>query len=170
MPTTYRECEDDVADLADELIRHHYHGLEGVRIKYLFHVHETAPLKNKGYPVPAKCKIHSLADRVAGSPDCTVIIDAAWWEGNDNLKCKAALDGILCELMTATDDDGKIITDDCGRPKLRKRPADYFITGYLDVAKRHGKNAVEVVAVAEATKKFHQLGLFSGNDMEPEAA
>lgn len=170
MPTTYRECEENVKDQADDLIRLYYPDLSDVDIKYLFHVHsEASPLKNKGYAVPAKTKIHSLADRVAGSPDATVVIDEHFWNNHDTLQCAAALDSVLCELMTGADEQGKIITDDAHRPKLKRRPADFFVAGYDDVARRHGMSSQEVIAVAEASKRFKQLGLFSGNDMEPVA-
>jgi hypothetical protein len=40
--------------------------------------------------------------------------------------------------------DGTPIRDDLGRPKLQQRPFDFEISGYHDVAARHGASSVEV--------------------------
>ncbi len=172
MPTTYTECTQDVIDIADAVMQKHHADLlqADVRIKWLFHIHsDGAALKNKGYPVPAKSKIHGLADRVAGTPDVTVFVDHAWWTNHDTDQCRAVIDGILAELMLGEDDDGNTLTDDAGRPIVKRKPADYFIAGFDDVALRHGVACPNVRAVAVLTGKWIQAGLdFSGNDMRAE--
>jgi hypothetical protein len=171
---TYQECPEDVTDLADEVLRRWHQDLieAGVTITYLFMSDDGgATLTHQGYPAAAVIKKTSLKDRVAGHRDAILVIDRVWWDNHDNAMCRALLDHEMAHLLVARDDDGKsFITDDAHRPKLEIRKHDIQIGGFIDVAERHRMAAIEVVAVAEATKKFAQLGLFSGNDMEPNAA
>ena len=68
------------------------------------------------------------------------------------------------------DDHGVPLTDDAGRPKLKMRPHDFEVGGFFDIVQRNGSAAVEAQVIGEVGKKFIQLGLFSGDDNQPEVA
>lgn len=168
MATTYRECEEDVADMADTIMRRWHAELieAGVTIKYLFHTSEN-PLKLHGVPCAAIVKINSYKNRVLGLTDAQITIDEEWWNNHTNKQCEAVLDHELFHLMVAHDDDGKIITDDCERPKLRMRPHDVEVGEFNEIVRRHKKNCPSVDTVGRAMAIWIQGGLdFSGNDME----
>lgn len=171
MPTTYRECDEDIKDQADAIMRRFHRELceSGVTVKFLFHCNADGnPLKFKGWPAAATVKIHGLKDRVAGLTDCTITIDEEWWNTHDQKQCDALLDHEFEHLLVGTDDDGKWIVDDIGRPKLKMRPHDFEVGGFDAIVKRHGISATEARIVAEASSRWLQAGLdFSGNDMTP---
>lgn len=172
MPTTYDDCTDDVIDMADAIMRKHYQDLieANVNIKYLFHVNaEGVPLKHKGWPAAATVQVNNLKKRRAGAAHVVITIDQFWWTQHDQAQCRAVLDHELYHVTVAIDDDGTVITEDDGSPKVRLRPHDFEIGGFHDIVERHRLAASEALAVAECSRKWVQFGLFSGDDMRPDA-
>ncbi len=171
MPTTYDPCPDEVADLANEIITAIHPRLDeaGVSIEYLFAVNETGPaLKLHGYPSAAQVKINSYTNRVGGMKDVTIKIDKATWDEADEDERRMILDHELTHLEPQKDKRGNLKEDNAGRPKFKMRLHDLVAGEFYEIIKRHGRRAYGARAVAEAQKKFVQLGLFSGDDMRPD--
>lgn len=167
MPKIYHECDKGVTDMAAKLIDRHYREFidAGLTICWLFVENPDAigsALTHGGYPAAATVKANSLKDRVEGKADVTITIDKQWWDGHDELQCTALLDHELFHVMLAHDDDGKVITDDAGRPKTKMKLHDFQIGGFLEIAKRHLLNAEEVAAIQSVQGSFVQMKLDFG--------
>lgn len=168
MPTTFTDCGDEVAVVAGKLLARYYRELleADVTIRFLFASNPDAIggcLRHHGYPAAAIVKVNSLKDRVEGKTDCTITIDKEWWDGHDELECAALIDHELMHILLGHDDDGKVILDDVGRPKIKLRPHDFEIGGFNEIAKRHGPHAEEVKAVLSTTAQWEQMHLNFGN-------
>lgn len=159
MSTTFSKCGPDewpVAVLEDALKWHK--PLDDVDTTFcvLLAANENdAPLKVNGHAVLGRVKIVPLLERVAGLPDVLILIDSREWENLSEPSQLALMDHLLCRLELVTHEvaDGSLLIerDDAGRPKLRKRPADWHGSdGFRDVVERHGRDAVEFIAVKRA--------------------
>lgn len=162
MATTYTECGEKVEVVAGKLLERFYRDLveAGVTISFLFADNPTAiggPLKKNGLPVGIKCKVNRLQDRVEGKKDATIVISQEWWDQHSETECTAAIDQCLYSLLLAHDDEGKPELDDAGRPCLTIRVVDFRAEGYHDIAKRHGKDSLEVTGVIAVTAHWQQL-------------
>jgi hypothetical protein len=72
---------------------------------------------------------------------------------------RAAIDQCLTSIDVIESDDGSPVLDDAGRPKLRKRRADYVLEGYFEVAERHGLHSLEVHEIrTTVSRKFNEVG------------
>lgn len=176
MGKTFIPCADEdqtVLDMADMLMRKYYPEFidAGLTIAYLFVSTDGigAALSHGGYPAAGICKINSLKDRVEGKADCTITIDKEWWTNHDNNQCLALLDHELHHILIAHDDDGNLITDDAGRPKVKLRKRDWQHGGFLEIAKRHRMASVDMASIQDVQKIFVQANLFSGDDMHGAA-
>ena len=164
MPTTFTDCDKGVHDIAVALMGKYYRDLADadVTIRYLFASNPDAiggALKHNGYPAAATVKVNSLKDRVEGKTDCAITIDKKWWDAHDQRACAALIDHELYHILIAYDDEGELITDDAGRPKVKLRPHDFQIGGFHVIAERHGPHAEEVVAILGTQAKWVQMGL-----------
>lgn len=109
-----------------------------------------AALRYAGHPAAMVVKINSYADRVEGKPDMTIKLDSDWVKEHSEAEVRALLDDAFMSVMLVCDDDGNVLADDAGRPRLRKRQTDYLLHGYNAVAQRHGEDSAE----AQSLKKF----------------
>lgn len=164
MPTIFLPCEDhdaSVLDMAAKLMDTHYRELReaGVTVCYLFASNPEAIggcLKHQGYFAAATIKVNSLKCRVEGKKDLTVTIDREWWEQHDKAECLALLDHELHHALLGYDDDGKVIVDDIGRPKIKLKLHDWQHGGFYEVVKRHGLAAEEAKGIMNVQKEFAQ--------------
>jgi len=163
MPTIYAECTRDVENLANTIIRDHYPDLAeaDVTIKYLFARAEgNGPaLTHNGYQASAIVRINNLQKRVEGLTDATVAIDQEQWEDLSEQERAALLDHELMHLEVKRNEAKAIKYDDANRPMLRMRKHDWNHGGFLDIAKRHGENALDVQAIQAVHRKFVQMEL-----------
>jgi hypothetical protein len=169
MPTTYEPADKQTAGLIAQVRKEHHPDLEGagVTVSALFAQKfdkdgdELPALKKAGYPVAAMIQVTSLADRARGLRDAKLTICHYAWERLPEASRLALIDHELTHLQIVFDKDGALDHDDLGRPKLKTRPHDYELTGFVEVAQRHGEAAVEV----RALKAFRQeqLPLFWPN-------
>ncbi len=117
-------------------------------------------LKHGGYPAAATVKIVPLKQRALGNGDALITIDSESWEFLDPEQQEALVDHELehiqvvsangpkfCHMNDAGELVGEAKRDDHGRPKLKLRKHDWQLGGFTSIAKRHGANAVEVMAI-----------------------
>lgn len=170
MATTFQTAGKGVDDIIARVMRQYHEELtkEGVTIHAIFaarinkHGEEFRALKKDGHNVAAKIQITSLQDRTRNIADAKLTIDRkAWNSMHDNMKL-ALVDHELAHLKVAHsrptkrngyDDSPK--RDDLNRPMLKIRPHDWVLTGFADVAKRHGESSVEI---ASLTQFRHEYG------------
>jgi hypothetical protein len=65
----------------------------------------------------------------------------------------------LFHIAVRRDRDGAIKSDDGGRPKLKLRKHDFEIGGFVEIAKRHGPESLEVQAVGRAWATLTQQAI-----------
>lgn len=114
-------------------------------------------LKHNGYPALALVRITDLKDRVAGMPDCRILLDGDLWPEKSAKEQMAILDHELEHVKLVRDKEGKIKYDAADRPKLKLKPHDAQIGVFYDVVERHGKDAIEAQAYIEVNRKMTQL-------------
>lgn len=176
MPT-YSDASKEVSPIIEELITDHCVDLVEAQIAIgAIFAHAstnsngepTGPaIIEHGQPVRYKLKIHGEADRVAGTPDATIVIDYEEWtqlQENATTGRKILLAGIHRKLhemiVKRATDSNAIVTYDNGRPKLKRRKPDWFFTGYTTIAELHGEASYERREARELHETFGQL-LFS---------
>ena len=152
--TNYQPAHDDHVDLLNRtMAKYHPHLVKAeVRVSLLAAYariddegNETGPaLKHHGYPALAKARIVPHRDRVQGLADAEVTIDGNRFALLSQDEQIALLDHELEHLELVLDDEGRIKSDDGGRPRLKCKLHDYRIEGFDSVAKRHGKHSQEV--------------------------
>jgi hypothetical protein len=103
-------------------------------------------LASNGHPVPAKVKIMSLEDRSGDEPsaDARIILHGDLWGKLSAPMQVSILNTYLTRIQVQLDEDGSPKLDDVGRPKLTKKPWEFQICGFHDVAKEDGKHSLEV--------------------------
>lgn len=102
-------------------------------------------ITHHGFRALGKCRKTSLEERAAGRGDAVITLDADWWEEADESKQRALLDHELHHIDVCTDEDGKVIKDSCGRPRLKMRKHDVEVGWFKITAERNGKNSVECI-------------------------
>jgi hypothetical protein len=100
-------------------------------------------LSCRGRPILGKIRISSTEDRAEGMADVRVLLNGDRWGQLSGPMQRAVIDECLT-MIEVRQKDGAPIRDDLGRPKLQQRPFDFEISGYHDVAARHGASSVEV--------------------------
>lgn len=110
----------------------------------------TYALQSKGYPAMGRLEISSQKDRVKGMADMTILLDGDRWKDLTDAQQDALLDHELQHAEVRRDEDGQILLDDCLRPKLKVRPHDFEIGGFVAIVERHKEQALEIVAMKDA--------------------
>jgi hypothetical protein len=113
----------------------------------------TGPaLKIHGYPVNSISSITNLKNRVKGNADAEIILDGDTWPQLTEAQKNAVADRALECFEVARNIDGETITDTHGRPKLKMRLADWHISIFTDIVKRHGSSSPEVAQLTSLAK------------------
>ena len=169
MPS-YRTPPDDVAEvLATVLEKHHPDLLEAGVTFQLLGAHakldkngvaKGAAIKHHGYPALAVVSLFSLKDRVGGSPDCRIVIDADQWEDHADAKRHSLIHHECLHVEVVRDEGGTIQVDDACRPRLKLRPHDVEIGVFWDAVKNYGDDSWEAEAWKTANRQMTQLLLF----------
>lgn len=120
-------------------------------------------MSTKGFRILAKIKRNTAAQRAAGHGDVTLTIDGDNWrdwsdDGRED-EMIALIDHEFCHVTVARYPDvgerrGPIKLETDGRPKLGTRHHDYELTGFHEVAERHGAASVEV----REARRWHDAG------------
>lgn len=169
MATTFETAGKGVDDIIARVMRQYHEELtkERVTIHAIFaarinkHGEEFTALKKDGKHIAAKVQITSLQDRTRGIADAKLTIDRkSWSRMHENMQI-ALIDHELAHLkvahMRATkkngwDDSPK--RDDLNRPMLKIRPHDWVLTGFAEVAERHGESSVEIAALTQFRHEY----------------
>lgn len=172
MPRTFSEAPTSTIERVRETMARYHGGLRdaGVRITIL---HASGPrdedgeitahaIMIRGHKAMACIKITSLKDRAAGLGDAVLTIDGDDCDTWSEEAWSAILDRELTQIELKTDAEGGVMRDDLGRPKLRKRNADYTVDVFMDVAERHKEHTPEVQAVQSIGSLMVRQGIFQG--------
>ena len=125
---------------------------------------EVHALKLHGWPCKATVKVVSYKERVRGSADALLTVSGPVWRGLSEDERLGLLDHELEHLVIARGRDNQAKRDDAGRPRLKCRPHDYELGGFVSVAKRHGPHAPEVQSFRDVYAAHRQTLLPWGDD------
>lgn len=148
MGTKYYEPASQDLKQRIENIREEYHPeLAGVTISPLFvFTDESEPcLTHAGYGAAAVIRIVPVKDRASGMDDVQLVVDRYVYSGLNGAQKDALVDHELYHLERAVDaktEEPKV--DVLGRPKLKLRRHDWQLGGFDEIARRHGKSALEI--------------------------
>jgi hypothetical protein len=169
MPSHDPAPKSVLALIADRIDSGHYPDLveAGVTVNALFAFTddpERPAVKLHGYPCAAVIKINSAKDRLEGKSDATITIDGRAWaeEWSDDGRV-ALIEHELQHLIVARskptkrDPEARVLSDDAGRPKLKMRPHDFQIGGFVSIARRHGDESFERKTAAALRADFGPL-------------
>lgn len=101
-------------------------------------------LKLHGYQCCATIRILGLKDRVAGRGDVELLLDGDQYDTWSEDQLRAIFDHELTHLELKVSDDGCVKRDDISRPLLRMRNHDHQFGWFDCVARRHGRNSIEI--------------------------
>lgn len=123
----------------------------------------TGPaLTHGGYPALGLARINSLRDRVEGKADATIIFDGDQWPELSDARQLSLADHELAHLLLVKDDEGNVKLDDACRPRLKIKKHDFQIGGFVEIVERHKGDAIESVALVDATKMIQAVFDFWG--------
>jgi hypothetical protein len=165
---TYATCQPWVLNGLSAVVKnYHPHLAElGVTFTCLFAhapVNESTgdprgrPLKVGGVEVDVKIRPVGLKDRVAGAKDCEILLDGDAGKDWTVQELSARLDHALHQIEVVSDDDGHPVADDCGRPKLKRRPFDFAACGFWPVVERYGDSAPEAAAARLVGERIQEI-------------
>ena len=177
MPTTYQivESGDPVHAIVRAVMLQYHRDLVEVELTCTVmmawaakddHGEPLAPaLKHHGWPVAGYIKINNPKDRAEGKNDVTIFLDADQWEALSEESQRALIGHELYHLIVRRDKDDNVMSDDVGRPKLKMRPHDWELTGFEEIARRYGNDALEVQEFRAVVGQHGQLLMPWGDDM-----
>jgi len=169
MGTIYEKVPAEVRNLVETVLTHHHQELmtAHITLNILFAFSydkdgEPLPAKKiRGHQALAWTSVTSLQARARGLPDAKIVIDRCFgWERLAESRRTALIDHELTHLALVFDKDGDMKEDDLGRPKLQLRHHDWELTGFAEVAERHGEAAVEVHEMVRWEEAYGQYALF----------
>lgn len=165
MATTYVEAEQDVIDLANEVIDQYYPDIRRCSpepvISILMAENEDGnALKKFGAGVVAMIKRSTKEDKAENGPDLRILIDAGKWANASERRRMAIMAHEIRHVEIQWQPGGMLPKiHDYGRPKIKLIPDDWVLTGFSAVARWFGDDAVEVQAVRSVHESLKQLGL-----------
>jgi len=172
MATTYVEADANTTATVMAVMELYHKRLSdiGLTVKVLF---AHAPRDKNGDAIPPAIKIRgrgatskiditTLKGRSAGLADSVLFLDGDEWHVCANQEQQAIIDQRLTELDVVLDSEGAVKRDDLGRPKLKRRVADFAVEGFVEVAERHREHSEEVKAVQALGTQFVRQGLLAG--------
>ncbi len=163
MSKVYDYCPQSVMERVEALVEKHHQDLKIAEVKFdLMFVSRsdddegTKPvLTLHGVPCLAIVRIVPLKERAKGCGDAEILIDRDRYNDSAPEQQDALLDHELQHLEVQRGEDNSIKTDDQHRPKLKMRPHDYDFGWFECIARRHGKDSIEV---QQARLMFDQHG------------
>jgi hypothetical protein len=176
-----RKDDDDLEgpfiwDTVLRLIRdHHKHfAAEGVTLQILqARAYEGAPpmlvpaIFEAKVPIASTVSVTSTINRILGTADAYITLDAFAWSRMSDQNKRACLDHQLCALDIVLGSEGEVQTDCAGRPKLTIRPPDFRVSGFKDVVARHGNDSIERIQVEHMARVLGQMS-FQFMMIDPE--
>lgn len=115
-------------------------------------------LKVHGTPALGCTRLITGKHRVFNPNDAEICVDRYFWDNTTQDKQRALLDHELEHIVVRTDAQGTQMIDAAtGRIKLRLKPDDWAITGFLSTVRRFGQDANEVVAIQRTIDEVDQV-------------
>jgi hypothetical protein len=121
-------------------------------------------IRHHGQKATGLARIINLRDRTAGREDCEVLLDKTAWEDMDEKQKLALLDHELHHFDIRIDNDGAVLRDDLGRPRLRMRQHDVEFGWFKLVAQRNGASSQERI---QAASMMEHSGQYFWPDLAP---
>lgn len=154
MASIYSKAPEEVISKAKGLIEKNHFDLHNnnVRIDFIFTnstvnddgVPIGSALKHNGYPALGLARVLGPKERLMGRGDCEIVIDADRWPNLKSEQQDALIDHELEHIQPKFTKTGDVVTDDLDRPKLKMRKHDHQFGWFDSVARRHGKDSIEV--------------------------
>lgn len=167
MPSTYTLANEDLCEMARELIIKNHIELDSVALKidFLFVFRdpdgEAPAIMHQGHRALGLASITKLKDRVKGMGDCEIQIDGDAWPNMPYPEKMALLDHELEHFEVRRDKKtGDFQWDDINRPLLKLREHDWQVGFFHNIAGRHGSSSIE-------SKNLRQLFTDAGNSYTP---
>ena len=157
MSKLYSQAPSGVAERVAHLMKVFHPALQSAGVKVdLISVADDDPevehpLKLRGVPAYAICKIVDIKGRTMGRGDAEIVIDEARYLTMPDATKDAVLDHELEHLEVELNKKGKIKLDCARRPKLKMKLHDVEFGWFESIAKRHGIASIEC---KQATKMF----------------
>lgn len=173
---TFEKCGLDVEKIASDLIASYYSDLKEceVKITYLYafaarnkdgEPKGDAIKTSSGLPALAKVERTNLKDRVLGKADVVMSIDGDKWKCLSSDRQVALIDHELYHIVVRRDKEMNVLSDDIGRPLVEMRKHDWEITGFKEIAKRHGDSSIEVVGAKSFRSQFGEAAFNEVGDV-----
>jgi hypothetical protein len=187
MGTIYFKASNDCCLLANKVIKD-FHPLlikSQVKVGILMVVagkEGQAAIKEAGNPVFGSVKIVPVKDRITKNYDAEILIDGDFWKEHpdkqipllDHLLSKIDVKVRQAKKKPRTDDDDEneqpetaqeeVVVDDIGRPVLKIRKSDWSITGFAEVAVRHGNLSIEMSRITQALEHYEHASKEKTNE------
>ena len=121
-------------------------------------------LRREGHPIVATINKASEKETAQKRDDLLITIDGHKWKDiTDEDAMKAEIDAVLCRVKIHREgntEDGKVLEDANGRPKMRYVDPDFRIVGYKENVERYHRKAPPSKALLEFKEQNSQLFLF----------
>lgn len=155
MKKIYTNATDDVYAMMDDAIRHHPHLVENevkIAIVMIAGYDKEDMLvpatKEHGAYSPGMVSLVKGKRRVNNQNDVEIFLDQHFVDHSPREKTVALIDHELEHVQMVLDRNGIVSVDETtGRKKLKLKPDDWTLTGFLSVVRRHGDNANEAASV-----------------------
>lgn len=155
----FEKAPKTVGVMVGQLVKKHYSDLVEADVTFdcamAYHSKDGPPITVGGWPAKGKSKVTNLEQRVRGAADVEITVDGAAWKQWSDDERKAVIDRELCCLVVRREEDG-IAKDDCGRPKLKRKEADFLVTGFDEMVERYGAISVEAQGINSVTARWVQ--------------
>ena len=176
MPVLSRASKD-LCELVTQVISDYHVDLEAASVSIGILIatptdremaNDAPHLKFQGRPVVASVKIVSAENRRLCEFDALLKVCDESFRAMDESERIAAIDGAISRLELARDKDDMPKFDEHGRPQLKMRLPDVFVSGFASVIRRHGADAVEARQLKVLFEGYRQLMLAWGSDQGPQ--
>jgi hypothetical protein len=153
----HHRADKETDKLLEHTLKTHQEELHkaDVTVSVLF----TEDLNDKKWPAYAMVKITKQRDRCLGVDDAVITIDQDRWNLMAKEQRVAILDHELEHLEVVYEDNGDVAVDESNRPKLKIRKHSHQFGWHDAVAKRHGKNSIEVMQALAFIESSGQIYL-----------
>jgi hypothetical protein len=166
MSIEHEQADDFTYRLAREVMEAHHpelrmmgkDGPEYVRLCIFFAYDDDKPgesaVKCHGYPAAAVVSLIPAKARLDKRADAEIVIDRRNWEGLTETRQRALLDHEITHIEIQTDENGIVVSDYVGRPKLKLKLHDFDFGGFRSIARRYGEDAPEVQLARQFDQDF----------------
>lgn len=161
----FENAEQQVRPYVDRLLEQYHSEIAQAQVQIgLIFVSDFDKDEN---PIPA-IKLHGAfaagcislingVNAVFNPNQCQIQIDKLYWDNASEEVRLALVDHELEHLELVKDKNGITVTDDRNRAKIKLKPDDFVLTGFMSVVRRHGPHAVEAQSVTNVYTQMHPV-------------